>query len=262
MRIAVCLKQVLDPEMPNSSFKVDSERRQAVPPQGIPPVISSYDENALEAALRLKDTHGGVVIGMSVGARIARAVLRKALAAGADELVLVEDPALESPDSFAAAAVLSAAIRRIGDVDLVLAGRQSADSDAGIAGTAIAEDLGAPCVTVARRIDLEGGKVIVERVVSDGFEVIESALPCVITVDSDLGELRQATLQGLSAARGKPVQVWTLSDLDIDSPPPPRLELLDLFIPRRETVCEVIAGATARDAAVRLADRLHDESVV
>jgi len=262
MRIVVCLKQVLDPEMPDSSFKVDRERRRAVPPQGIPPVVSPYDENALEAALRLKDRHGGAVIGVSVGVRIARAVLRKALAAGADELVLVEDPALESPDSFATAAVLSAVIGRIGDVHLVLAGRQSADSDAGITGVGIAEELGIPCITVARRVDLEGGKVMVERVVSDGSEVLEASLPLVITVDSDLGELRQTTLQGLSAAREKPVRVWTLSDLSIDSPPPPRCELLDLSIPRRGTVCEVIAGATARDAAIRLADRLHDESVL
>ncbi len=103
---------------------------------------------------------------------------------------------------------------------------------------------------------------MVERVVSDGFELVEAPLPCVITVDSDFGELRQTTLQGLSAARGKPVRAWTLADLDIDSTFPPRCELLDLFIPRRGTVCEVVAGMTAREAAIRLADRLHDESVL
>jgi electron transfer flavoprotein beta subunit len=262
MRIVVCMKQVLDPEMPNSSFRIDPEGRRAVPPQGVPPVLSPYDENALEAALRLKDEHGSTVIVVSAGARLARPVLRKALAAGADEMVLIEDPALESADSFAAAGVLAAAIRRIGDVDLVFTGRQAADWDAGITGCAIAEDLGIPCVTVARKVDVGEENVTVERVVSDGFEVVEARIPCVITVDSDLGELRQTTLQGLSAAQKKLAQVWTLSDLDMDSPPPTRCDLLGLFIPERTTVCEIIEGTTAEDTAVRLADRLHDESAL
>ena len=262
MHIVACIKQVPDPEMPNSSFKISVEERRAIPPQGVPPVVSPYDENALEAALRLKDRCEAHVTAMSLGSKLAHPVLRKALAAGADELVLLEDPAFESLDSFATAGVLAAAIRRLGDVDIVLAGRQAADWDSGIAGCAIAEDLGIPCVTLATRVDAENEKVRVERIVSNGFEITEIPLPCVITVDSDLGELRQTTLQELSAAQKKPVHVWSLADLEIDPPHPPRCDLLDLFIPERKTVCDIIQGVTAADAAVRLANRLHEASVL
>jgi electron transfer flavoprotein beta subunit len=262
MRIVVCVKQVLDPEMPVSSFKVDRAERRAIPPQGVPPVLSSYDENALEAALRLKDEHGATVVVLSAGAKLARPVLMRALAAGADELVLIEDPALDSADSFAAACILAAAIRRIGHVELVFTGRLAADWDAGIAGAVIAEELGVSCITVARRVDVMEGRVKTERVISDGFEVVETHVPCVITIDSDLGELRQVTLQGLSAAKTKPLEVWNLADLNADSPPHPRCELLDLFIPERDTVCELVNGATPRETAICLADRLRDDSVL
>ena len=262
MRIVVCVKQVIDPEMPCSAFRIDAEGKRALPPQGTPPVLSPFDENALEAALRLKDAHWAQVTAVSMGNRLARPVLRKTLAAGADELVLLDDPAFEDLDSFASAGVLAAAIRKMGDVDIVFTGRQAADWDLGIAGCAIADELGVPCVTVARKVEVNGRIARIERVLPDGFEVVEAALPCVITVDSDLGELRQSNLQSLLAAQKKPIQVWRLEDLDLDSLPPPRSELIDLYIPLRETVCEIVEGETLENAAVNLANRLHEESLI
>ena len=150
MLIVVCVKQVLDPEMPRSVFKIDPQEKRVVPPRGTPPVLSPFDENALEAALRIKDQHGAKVIAMSMGSTLAQPVLRKTLAAGADELILLEDPAFQDVDSFASAGILAAAIRKIGDVDLVFTGRQAADWDSGITGCAIAEELGVPCITVVR----------------------------------------------------------------------------------------------------------------
>jgi electron transfer flavoprotein beta subunit len=102
--------------------------------------------------------------------------------------------------------------------------------------------------------------VRVERLLSDGFEVVEAPLPCVITVDSDLGELRQVTMQGLISAKRKPVRAWKLSDLKLQSPPPPRCELIELYIPERKRVCEMITGENPEDAAVKLANRLFEES--
>jgi len=196
---------------------------------------------------------------LSIGDKLARPVLRKTLAAGADELILLEDPAFEYADSFTIAGVLAAAIRKIGDVDIIFTGRQAADWDSGITGCAVAEELGVPCITVARKAEINGALIRVERVMPEGFEVVEAPLPCVITVDSDLGELRQVTLQGLSAAKNKPVHEWKLDDLNSDSPPPPRCELLDLYIPERKTLCEIIRGSTGEEAATNLADRLHEE---
>ncbi|MDM8000222.1 MAG: electron transfer flavoprotein subunit beta/FixA family protein [Dehalococcoidia bacterium] len=257
MQIVVCVKQVLDPEMPRSAFKVDPEGKRVIPPKGTPPVISPFDENALEAALRLKDRHGGRVTVISAGNMLAQAVLRKTLAAGADELILLEDPSFQDLDSFATAGVLASAIRRIGDVQLVFTGRQAADWDAGITGCVLAEELGIPCITVARKVEISDGGAIVEREASDGSEIIETPLPCVITADSPLGELRPVTLPGLTAARKKPLHVWRAADLDL-WPSPPRCHLVDLYVPKHETVCEMIDGNTPEEAAVRLAGRLHE----
>jgi len=262
MQIVVCVKQVLDPEMPRSAFKIDLQEKRVVPPRGTPPVISPFDENALEAALRIKDRHGAKVIAISMGGTLAQPVLRKTLAAGADELILVEDPMFQDLDSFASASVLASAIGQIGDVDIILTGRQAADWDSGITGCVIAEELGVPCITVAGRIEIDDRQVRVERVIADGFETVQASLPCVITVDSALGELRQVTLQGLSSARKKPLQVWKAVDLHLAPPPPPRCELLELYVPKRETVCEVIKGKTPEAAALRLADRLREEGLL
>jgi len=261
MLIVVCVKQVLDPEMPRSVFKIDPQEKRVVPPRGTPPVLSPFDENALEAALRIKDQHGAKVIAISMGSTLAQPVLRKTLAAGADELILLEDPAFQDVDSFASAGILASAIRKIGDVDLVFTGRQAADWDSGITGCAIAEELGVPCITVVRKVEMTDGQVMVERVIADGFEIVQASLPCVITVDSALGELRQVTLQGLASARKKPLHVWRAADLDLP-PFPPRYKLLDLYVPKRETVCEVIGGKTPEEAAARLADRLHEEGLL
>lgn len=261
MRIVVCVKQVLDPEMPFSAFKVDHEGKRVVPPPGMPPVLSPFDESALEAALRIKDKHGATVIALSMGKMLARTVLRKALAAGADELVVLEDPSFESLDSFATATLLASAIRKLGHVDLVFAGRQAADWDCGITGCAIAEELGVPCVTAAGRVEINGGCAIVDWVTPDGFDIVEAPLPCVITADSALGELRQVTLQGLSSAQRKPLRVWKQADLN-SVPSPPRCRLLELYIPQRQTVCRIIEGPTPQRAAETLADRLHEESLL
>lgn len=261
MQVVVCVKQVLDPEMPRSAFKIDPQEKRVVPPRGTPPVLSPFDENALEAALRIKDEHGAKVIAVSLGGTLAQPVLRKTLAAGADELILLEDPTFQDLDSFASASVLASAIRRIGDVDIIFTGRQAADWDSGITGCVIAEELGIPCITVAGKIEIDDGQVRVERVVADGFEIVQASLPCVITVDSTLGELRQVTLQGLSSARKKPLQVWKAADLHLP-PPRPRCELLELYVPRRETVCEMIKEETPEAAAVRLADRLREEGLL
>ena len=261
MQIVVCVKQVLDPEMPRSAFKIDSEGKRVIPPKGTPPVISPFDENALEAALRIKDQHGAKVVVISMGTALAQAVLRKTLAAGADELILLEDPAFQDLDSFASAGILASAIRKIGDVDIIFTGRQAADWDSGITGCAIAEEMGVPCITVARKVEVIDGQVKVERESADGFEIVQVPLPCVITADSPLGELRQVTMLGLSAARKKPVRAWKAADLDA-RPSPPRSKLLDLYVPKRETICEVIGGKTPEEAGARLADRLREEGIL
>ena len=144
MKIIVCIKQVPDPSASSSGTTVDSEAKRVIPPQGTPPVMNPYDENALEAALRIKEAHGARVTVISAGKNIAKTVLRKSLAVGADDLILLDDNAFDKLDSYATAHVLAAAIRQAGDYDLILCGRQAADTDAGQVGSGNALRLPAP----------------------------------------------------------------------------------------------------------------------
>lgn len=261
MKIAVCIKQVLDPEMPSSAFKIDEQSRHAVAPPGIPPVLSPYDENALEAALRIKDTCGATVVALSLGYKLSRAVLNKTLAAGADDLLMLDDPAFSELDGFATASVLASAIRRLGPVHLVLTGRQAADTNAGIVGPALAEELGIPCVTVASKLDISDGKAIIEREAAYFRERVAAPLPCLVTIDSELGDLRQVTLQGLTQARKKQVQAWGLPQIAIDLLPPARSELLRLYAAECEHQCQILSGSPEQVVA-DLIERLRRASLL
>ena len=262
LNIIVTVKQVLDPEAPPSIFKIDPEAKRAIAAPGVPPVLNPYDENALEAALRIKDLHQCEVTAISMGTKLAKAVLRKCLAAGADELFLLEDDAFENLDSYSTALILTAAIKKIGKYDLILAGRMASDTNAGEVGSGIAEIMGIPAVTTARKVEVDGGKITVERVVSDGYEVIESPLPTLVTVSHELGELRSVPLQQLMAAQKKPVTVWRFQDLGIMAPPMGRARMLKLYIPHKEARCEVIGGETEEEKGANLALKLREVKIV
>ncbi len=123
MSVIVCVKQIIDPETPPSAFKIDAEAKRAIPPRDRAPVLSPFDENAVEAALQIKETHGGKLTVLCMGQDLVMDVVKKPLATGADELVLVQDEALEGGDSFARAYALATAIKKIAEFDLILCGR-------------------------------------------------------------------------------------------------------------------------------------------
>lgn len=266
MNIIVCVKQVPDPEAPPASFKVDTATNRMIVPPNIPPVISPFDGQAVEAALRIKDAKGGKISVISLGNNLQRDVVKKPLSMGADELFLLEDPAFEGGDSWSTAYALSQAIKKIGQFDIIFCGRQAADWDAGQVGSGIAELLGLPSVTVAKKIEVLDGKAKVERVVGDGYEVIEVSLPALITVSNELGEPRYATLKGIMAAARKQPTVWKPKDLGID---PSQIgaggrhtQLLKLFQPVKEAKCEIIEGENLTEAAEKLALRLRQVKVI
>ena len=202
MNMIVCFKQVIDPEAPPASFKIDPLPIRWCHP-GVPPVISPFDENAVEAALRIKDAKGGKITAISLGVNLLRDVVKKPLSMGADELILLEDEAFAEGDSWSTAYALAMAIKKIGGYDLIFCGRQAADWDAGQVGSGIAEILGLPSVTLAKKIDITDGKARVERVTADGYEVVEVSLPALITVSNELGEPRYPTIKGIMAAAKK-----------------------------------------------------------
>lgn len=266
LNIIVCCKQVLDPEAPPASFKVDSAANKVVPPPGVAPVISPFDEQAVEAALRIRDKGGTKVTVLTMGSSLVREVVKKPLSMGADELVLLEDPAFDGGDSWSNASALAAAIKKIGSYDLIICGRQAADWDFGIVGSGIAELLGIPCVTVAKKIEVSDNKATVERVIPDGYQVLEVTLPAVITVSNELGEPRYATLKGIMAAAKKQPVVWKPADLGIDpsavGAAGRRSKLVKLFQPVKEAKCELIEADTPAEAGVKLAVRLREEKLI
>ena len=266
MNMIVCCKQVIDPEAPPASFRVDTSANKAIPPQGVPPVISPFDENALEAALKIKDAQGGKISVISLGVNLLRDVVKKPLSMGADELVLLEDEAFAEGDGWSVAYALAMAIKKIGEYDIIFCGRQAADWDSGQVGSGIAEMLGLPCVTLARKVDVVDGTARVERVTADGYEVIEVSLPALITVSNELGEARYPTIKGIMAAKRKEPVVWKPGDIGVETSQlgatGRRTKLLKLFQPVREGKCEIIEGESPEEAAANLALKLREAKVL
>ncbi len=266
MNMIVCCKQVVDPEAPPASFRVDGDTNKVVPPKGIPPVISPFDENALEAALKIKDAQGGKITVISLGNNLLRDVVKKPLSMGADELVLLEDAAYDEGDSWSVAYAIAMAIKKIGTYDLVFCGRQAADWDNGQVGPGIAEILGIPCVTLAKKVEPKNGTVRIERVTPDGYDVIESALPAVVTVSNELGEARYPTIKGIMAAKKKEPIVWKPADIGVEAAQlgaaGRRAKLMKLFQPVREGTCELIEGESPEETAELLAKKLREVKII
>lgn len=266
MNIIVCVKQVLDPEIPPTKFKVDLKANKVIPPEGIPPVTSPFDEQAVEAALRIKDRQKGKITVLTVGSASAIDVVRHALAMGADEGFILSDPTFEGSDSFATAYILTKAMKKIGQYDLVLCGRQAADWDVGAVGSIIGEDLGIPVVTLAKKVEVVDGKLKIERVVPGGHEVVELPPPAVITVGSEIGQPRIPSGWGIISAARKAVPIWKAADLQIEpsmvGSASARSELVKLFIPVRERKCEIMGGDSVAEAATKLAVKLRQDGVI
>ena len=258
LHIIACVKVVLDPEAPASTFKIDPVVRRVIPGQGVPPVLNPYDENCLEAALRIKEQQPAKITVISTGKNIPRAVIKKCLAVGADDLVVLEDELFEDVDGGTTASILAEAIRKLGEYDLILTGRMAADTNAGQVGPGLAEILGIPGITVAQKIEVSDGRARVERVLADGHETVEMPLPCLVTVSHEIGELRQANVKGLMAAQKQPFTTWTAGDLDLDTDTIRRAKPYKLYIPERDTVCEIADGDTPEEAGANLAVKLRE----
>ncbi len=266
MNIVVCAKQIQDPEAPPASFKIDQAANKVAPAPGVNQVISPFDEQAVEAALKIKDAQEATVRVVTMGTDLVSDVVKKPLAMGADELYLIQDEALNDGDSISNAYALAAAIKKTGEYDLIICGRQAADWDVGQTGVGIAEELGIPCVTVAKKVEVADGKVKVERVVADGYEVVEVPLPAVVTVSNELGEPRYATLKGIMAAAKKQPNVMTAADIGADTSKTGKAgaksKLLKLYIPVREGKCEMIEAEDPAEAGVLLAQKLREAKVL
>ena len=262
MNMIVCCKQIPDPEAPPASFKIDPSTCKVIPPAGFPPVISPFDLNAVEAALRIKEKSGGTIVVLSLGNNLSPAVVKKPLSMGADELVLLEDEAFEGGDSWSTAHALAVAIKKIGTYDIIFCGRQAADWDSGQVGSGIAELLEIPCITLAKDVEIADGKARVDRALDDWVEVVETQLPALITVSNELGEPRFPTITGIMAATKKEPARWKPSDIGLapaqTGASGRSTRMLKLFQPVREACCEFVSGNSPDEIGANLALRLRE----
>lgn len=256
MKIIACIKQV-----PDSEAKVKAENGQVTWGES-PLVINPFDEYAVEGALLTKEANSGTVTALCIGPESAREALKHALAMGADEAILVSDPALENIDSVAAARVLAAAIKKIGDADMVIFGRQTLDNGSGLTTAQAARVLGWPMLGLAGQIKVEEGTVRIDRVIEEGRVTVSAKMPVVVSVVQSIGEPRYPSFMGIRKASKANIPVWSLADLGIEAPATvvKRTELMNP--PVDETQIEMIAGETPEAIAEALVEKIIAEKVL
>lgn len=256
MKIAVCIKQILDPEIPAQDFKIDQESRRPAEGQG-KMVISIFDENALETAVQLKEKYGGTVTAICMGPKGADQALRRALAMTIDEAIRLDAPA--DRDAPAVAAVLAAVLKNIGPVDLVLVGRQAGDWDRGQVGPMLAEAMGSTCVTAAFQPELLDGQLLIRREVSGGIDLVAVRLPAVVAITNhDSNVPRFVKVKDTLTAMRKPIRVIQVEVDDEE----PSIVLEELTLLHYEANCELIGGEDGPAKAGALVGRMRDLKVL
>lgn len=211
MKVIVCIKQV--PE--TSEVRVDP-KTNALIREGVKSIVNPFDENAVEAGLQLREAHGGKVTVICMGPPQAEEALRHALAMGADEAVLLSDPASRGSDTLATSYTLAQMVRKVGEFDLIVCGKQAIDGDTGQVGPGLAERLGIPQVTFAIGLEVADGKLRARRVLDDFFEVVEVRLPALVTVVKQINEPRYPSMRNVLRAKRAEIAKWALADLEAD----------------------------------------------
>jgi electron transfer flavoprotein beta subunit len=211
VRIVVLVKPVPDTASGGERLRPDDWRLDRAATTA---VVNANDEYALEAALKLTETHGGEVVLVSMAGVSAPDTMRKALAMGAASGTLVTDDALGGSDTLSTARVLAATLRGM-DYDLVLAGADTSDGGAGLVPAGVATLLGLPYLSYAAKIEPnpDAGTVRVNRIVPTGYEVLEAPMPALVVATQALGEPRYPSLKGIMAARSKTLETKTLGDV-------------------------------------------------
>lgn len=260
MNIIVCLKQILDPEIPVREFRVDATKREAA--RGNANLVTNiFCENALETALQLKERSGGKITALIFAPDSGEDSLRKALAMKADAAVHVLNDGHAHPDPLAVAQVLAAAIKKIGSFDLVMTGRESGDWGLGQTGGLLAEELGAPCVSFVDHIEAGGPGVILKRQTDNGWERVEAKAPLVVTVtNNDQNVPRIPKTRDIMMSARQPITKWTLEDLGVNAAEiragGSYSEVVDLGIPVKDVTCEFVTGDTLEQRVEKFAERI------
>jgi len=212
MNVIVCIKQV-----PNTTqVRINPETNTLIR-EGVESVINPFDMYAIEEGIRLKEKLGGKVTVVSMGPPQAEAALKEAISMGCDEGILVTDRAFAGSDTWATSYVLSRAVKKIGDFSIILCGKQASDGDTAQVGPGISTHLDIPQVTYVKKIEsIEEKKATVERMTEEGFEIIETPIPCLLTVVKEINEPRLPSLKGKMRAKKAEIKKMTAEDLGCD----------------------------------------------
>jgi electron transfer flavoprotein beta subunit len=209
MNILVLVKQVPD----TSEVKINRETNTLIR-DGVPSIINPFDMFALEEALRLREKHGGKVTAVTMGPPQAAEALKEAVAMGVDDVVLLSDRSFAGADTWATSYALSQGIKKIGSYDLIIAGKQAIDGDTAQVGPETADMLGIPFVAYIRKIEqVEGNRMVAERLMDEGFDVVETSLPALITVVKEINQPRVPSLKGKMKAKNLKVSGWSAKDV-------------------------------------------------
>jgi len=257
MNIIVCIKQV-----PNTTdVRIDPVTNTLIR-DGVASVINPFDTYAIEEAVRLKERCGGKVTVLTMGPPQAETALREAISLGCDEGVLVSDRKFAGSDTWATSYTLSAAIRKIGDFDVILCGKQASDGDTAQVGPGISAHLNIPQVTYVRKISEISDKTAkVERMTEEGYDVIETPLPCLFTVVKEINTPRMPSMKGMMKAKSAKPLKWTAEDIEaepgqlgLDGSP---TRVVKIFTPEARKGGEILGGS-ACDISKELAELLKD----
>jgi len=258
MNIIVCIKQV--PE--TTEVRINPETNTLIR-EGVKSIINPFDMYAIEEGLRLKEKFGGKATVISMGPPQAEVAIREAISMGVDEGILLSDRAFAGSDTWATSYTLTGAIRKIGQFDLILCGKQASDGDTAQVGPGISAHLDIPQVTYVKKIEeIKDGTARVERMTEEGFEVIQTPLPALFTVVKEINEPRLPSLKGMLRAKSAKITVWTQKELNLD---PQKIglsgsptQVVRIFTPPPRSGGQMLQGE-AQEIAEKLAELLKGE---
>ena len=212
MNIVVCIKQVPD----TTEIKIDPVTNTLIR-EGVESIINPFDLYAIEEAVRLKETYGGTVTAISMGPPQAEAALREAVSLGVDNIILLSDRKFAGADTWATSLTLSAAIKKLGNVDLIFFGQQAIDGDTAQVGPGVAAHLDIEQVCfISKIVEINDKKVVLERLMEDGYDVLTTEMPLAISVVKEINTPRLPSLRGKKNARAVELTVWKADDLELD----------------------------------------------
>lgn len=257
MHFVVCIKQVPDTTDVRINPVTNTLMRE-----GVDSIINPFDMYAIEEAVRLREKMGGTITAVTMGPPQADAVLREAISMGVNQGILVSDRAFAGSDSWATSYTLAMAIQKLGDVSLILCGKQASDGDTAQVGPGIATHLDLPQITYVRKIEeMDSDRIVAERLLENGYEVIESPLPCLVTVVKEINEPRLPSLKGKMAARKADIPVWSAEDIGaepgmigLDGSP---TKVVKIFTPVARKGGEILTGEPG-EVVEQLVERLRD----